>query len=390
MAARRFEASGSRVGLASRLAIAALVLTLSGCGMFGSRGKPVSDLVSPPAAESIPLTRLWQVSLGARSPLGFVPVVSAGDVWAAAQDGTVVRLDAQTGELRWRTRLRTPLSTGVGADGGTSVVVARDGTLIALDAEGKLAWRVPVGSEVIVPPVVAEGRVLLLAGDNRLMAFNARDGEALWVLQRPGPALSLRESGGILAQGGKVFAGLPGGRLLTVDAATGVVGWEQSFAVPRGATDVERIADLVGTPRLQAESVCVASYQGRLGCVDVVTGRPIWQRDFSSVGGLDVDAQGVVSVTSDDAPRSYSATGDMRWEQQNFQGRRLTGPRISGGWVFFGERAGHLLLLERTEGRYVGQAATDGSPIIAAPQLLGAATVLVQTSAGGLFALRVR
>jgi len=43
---------------------------------------------------------------------------------------------------------------------------------------------------------------------------------------------------------GGLFTGTAGGKLLAIDVPTGNVAWEGNVATPKGATELERIADI--------------------------------------------------------------------------------------------------------------------------------------------------
>jgi len=71
-------------------------------------------------------------------------------------------------------------------------VVTNDAEVIAFDINGTEKWRAKASSEVSHTPWVGNGVVVVRAGDYRVQAFNAENGERLWNVQRPGPALALR------------------------------------------------------------------------------------------------------------------------------------------------------------------------------------------------------
>jgi hypothetical protein len=45
-----------------------------------------------------------------------------------------------------------------------------------------------------------------------------------------------------------LYAGFPGGKLVALDATNGAQLWETTVALPRGATELERVADVMGNP----------------------------------------------------------------------------------------------------------------------------------------------
>jgi outer membrane protein assembly factor BamB len=309
-------------------------------------------------------------------------------VWAAAQDGTVARFDLDTGRAVWLVSVGKPLSAGVGTDGTTTVVATRDGNLIALDAQGATRWTAPVGAEVVTPPAVADGTVLLRTSDNRVLAHDVESGRRRWQFQRQNPPLVLRNSGGIAMVPGVGFVGMPGGRMVALALDTGAPRWDVPLAQPRGATELERIADVVGSPLVIGRELCAASYQGRVGCLDASTGAPVWVRDFSSAVGLDVDTRGVVLPDANDVVHAFDRGGQPAWQQKGFARRRLSAPLIVGGGVAIGDVEGNLLWLSRADGTLAAVTRTDGKPIVAPPAAVGS-TLVVQTAGGTLHAFRV-
>ena len=87
-------------------------------------------------------------------------------------------------------------------------------------------WQVKVTSEVVSPPKVAEGVVVVWSGDGRVFGVSATDGKTRWVYQRNNPPLTVRNfSGGVITRGG-LFMGTAGGKLVALDLGTGNLGWE--------------------------------------------------------------------------------------------------------------------------------------------------------------------
>jgi outer membrane protein assembly factor BamB len=362
------------------------LLGLGGCALFGTSRKPPDPLPSP--SGSVRVGPAWSVVLGARSGIGFAPVVAGDSVWAAAQDGTVVRVATDTGRTVWRTALGRALTAGVGADGTVAVVATRDGALVALEAGGAERWSANVGAEIVTPPAVADGTVLVRTTDNRVHAYDAALGTRRWSFTRQSPTLVLRHSGGIAIVPGIGFVGLPGGRLVALALPTGAPRWDVPLAQPRGATELERVADVVGSPLVIGRELCAVAYQGRIGCVDLATGAPLWLRDFSSAVGLDIDDAGVVAPDSDDTVHAFDRGGRPVWQSKGFARRRLSAPLIVGGAVALGDFEGNLIWLARGDGSLAAVSRTDGTPIVAPPASAGT-TLVAQTSGGALHAFRV-
>jgi outer membrane protein assembly factor BamB len=368
------------VSITASLAAAMLVAVgLQGCG---TSKEPLPNL--SPIANSSDAKAAWRASIGPAG-VGFAPVVQGDSVYAAAADGTVVRLGLADGQTRWRQKLDTTLTSGVGADGQIVVVVSRDGRLIALDANGAKRWESVLGTDVAAAPAVGLGLVIVRAGDNRVHAFDAETGQRRWTFQRQNPALSLRQTAGIAISAGSAYVGLPGARLVAIGLTDGLPRWEQLVSISRGTNDIERLSDIVGTPLVIGRDVCVVAYQGRIACFETATGNPSWSNEFSSSSGLDVDTRhAIASATNGNVEAFDRESGKSRWKQTSLVRRQLSAPFVVASNVLIGDRQGLLHVLDLSDGALVGRLLTDGSAIVAAP--VGNRTnAVVQTSAGGLF-----
>jgi len=373
-----------RLGVVAAQA-AALVL-LAGCSMFSS-SDPRSD--PAPLAEFAPelsAHTVWTVSVGRGGGSGFAPAVVGNAVYAATPDGVVVKVDAASGQTLWRTELRQPLAAGVGADGRMVAVVTADAHVVALDDTGVEQWRVRASSEVGIPPLVSEGIVVVRSGDYRIQAFEQSSGDLRWSLQRPGPALSLKTNMQMLMLDHLVITGLPNGKLLAIDSRSGDVQWEGTVALSQGATDLERIIDVVGAPQVQGALLCGVAYQGQISCFDISQGGVTrWQQLFSSNTGLASDALHVYAANTRDVVQAFGLhDGALAWTQAELHNRRLSEPAVIGnGAVAFGDLEGYVHLLARSDGRLLARVRT-GSDAIVSPLIAARDGVLVQTLGGQL------
>lgn len=339
---------------------------------------------------SLLVRSLWSANVGGAGNYIFSPALVGGSVYAAAADGTVARFALANGGQGWRVKAADNLTAGVGSDGNIVVVVAGNGDVVALNADGTQRWKTPLNTEVLAAPAAGGGWVVVRTSDNRLIGLDAATGTRRWLYQRPVPALVLRGASGILINDDTVYAGFPGGRLAALYTATGAVRWDVSVASPRGATELERIADVVGRPILAGREVCVATFQGRAGCFDANSGNPVWTRDASSGTGIAVDAR--YAFYTDENANVFGLTrssGASVWRNDRLRYRQTSAPASVGRAAVVGDYRGILHWLSRDDGSFMARANTDGSGVKAQPLAFDAGTspaVLVQTEAGGLFA----
>ncbi|MGE3571408.1 MAG: outer membrane protein assembly factor BamB [Burkholderiales bacterium] len=366
---------------------AALALLALTAGCFGGAAGPKPAALEPIEGLKAPRV-LWRASVDAAGEFVLRPAHASGAVFAAARDGTVARLAAADGREAWRVVLDKRLSAGVGADGRTVAVATEEGEVLALEAaSGELRWRARVSSEVLAPPIVSGELVIVRSADSRVHALAADDGKRRWLYQRTPAALRLRTAQGLSMREGLLFAGFSGGKLVALQRSNGALRWEATVAVPKGATELERVADVVGDPAVIGREVCAVAFQGRVACFDAESGNQLWGREFSSVTGVSTDARYAFLSDARGAVHALDRTnGRSLWRQDRLVHRRLTLPLPYGSSVALADLEGFVHLLSRESGAIVARAATDGSAVRAAPVALPGG-ILVQTSAGGLYAL---
>lgn len=345
----------------------------------------------PPLPNPQSVRVLWSTSIGTGDAYFFSPVLADDSIFTAARDGTVARLDAATGQARWRASAGTKLSAGVGADASLVVVATEEGEVIALEAkDGKPRWRARVSSEVLAAPTVGDELVLVRSADSRIFAFGAADGKRRWVFQRAAAPLIVRSPAGVTMHDRLAYAGFSGGKLIAIALSNGAMRWEATVAVPKGSTELERVADIMGNPVAQGREVCAAAFQGRVACYDAQTGNQQWARDMSTLTGVSFDSR--YAFVSDDKGAVHAldrTNGRSVWKQDKLAHRRLSLPLPVDNEVVLGDLQGYVHFLSREAGAFVARVATDGSPVLAAPLRLPTG-LLLQTRNGGLYALSLK
>jgi outer membrane protein assembly factor BamB len=363
------------------LAVASVLTGLSGCSSTDKPKPPPLETYTP----SIAGRQVWSTSIGS---IDFPLTVATlpGSFIAAASNGTVLALNADTGAELWRAQAGAGLTAGVGSDGRFTAVVTRDNEVVTLEG-GKVLWRQRVPARVVTAPLVAGERVFVLAVDRTVHAFDALDGRRLWTYQRPSDALTLAQGGVLLAAHNQLLVG-QSGRLLALDPLRGQVVWDVVLATPRGSNEVERLADLVGPAVRQGDRVCARAFQNAVGCVDLAKPRVIWTRNNGGSSALAGNAEQLFGGDASDRLTAWNAeTGDVLWTNERLLYRGLAGGLAVGPTVLFADAEGLVHFLAAADGKLQLRLSTDGKPAVGTPALSGT-TVLVATRGGGLYAFR--
>ena len=381
--------------ICSKLVGVGVLALMTGCSTLNSLNPFASEKKGDQPAKlvelkgSMAVRTAWKLDIGKARGYTFSPALTGNTVVVAGADGAIARVEAGSGKQLWRIKADTELSAGVGTDGNLIVVGGDKGQLLAFDMDGKALWKTQLSSEILSAPVVSQGIVVARSIDNRIVGIDAANGKTKWTVQKVAPPLTLRNAPGMIVAGGDVIVAQPGGKLSSMILATGAPRWDVEVGVSRGATELERVTDIGGAPVLFENEVCAASYQGRVGCFDLVTGSAKWTRDLSSDAGVAVDQLYVFAPDDKGALHAFTRdTGSSSWKNDKLAFRRLSTPLSYGRAVAVGDFEGFVHFLSREDGSFLARAATDGSPIMGTPLVAGT-NLIFQTQNGTVTAIAV-
>lgn len=365
------------------LALAALaVIGMTACSSTDKPKPTPLEVVQPKISGRV----VWQARIdGVRFPM--LPTSRDGQFIVTSTDGTLLALQAASGQEVWRASAGAPISAGIGGDGRFASVVTARNEVVTFEA-GRERWRQRVPARVVTPPLVAGERVFVMSVDRVVHAFDAVDGRRLWTLQRPGEALTLAQAGVLIPYRNLLLAG-QGARLTAIDPLRGTVQWEAPLATPRGTNEVERLSDLIGPAVRVGDRICARSFQSAAGCADAARGAPLWSRGSGGAQAVAADAERVIGADASDRITAWRASnGDVLWNSERLLHRGLGGGVMFGAQVVFGDAEGQVHFLSLSDGQTQLRLPTDGSPIVGTPVVAGN-TMLVVTRNGGLFGFRL-
>ncbi|MBK5144931.1 outer membrane protein assembly factor BamB [Budviciaceae bacterium BWR-B9] len=376
------------------------VTMLSGCSLFGGDDDAVKMSPLPQVSNQFSPNKHWSTSVG--NGVGeyyshLRPSWQDGRIYAAARNGQVKAMDADSGKQIWKADVtesagffssaKSPmLSGGVTAAGAHVYVGSENAVVYALNgADGALAWKTLVAGEVLSRPVVSNGLVLVHTTNGMLQALSEADGTIKWTANLGMPLLSLRgESAPAVAHGAAVVGG-DNGRVNAVLLDQGQLIWQQSISQPSGATEIDRLADVDSTPVIVDNVVYAQGYNGSFTAMDLRSGQIIWKRDMGSVNDFFIDSGRVFLVDQDDKVVALTLNGgSIMWTQNDLLHRQLTAPVLFNGYVVVGDSEGYLHWMDSATGQFVAQNKVDSDGFLSSPIVAGDRLV-IQARGGSVY-----
>ena len=265
------------------------------------------------------------------------------------------------------------------------------------------AWRRSIGAgasrdtRILSAPVVEQGRIYAIDGDDRVGAFDARTGKQLWQTElRPKEQKGHSFGGGVAFWQGRLYAATGYAQALALDPATGKVIWRHDLSAPVYAAPtvadgrvfavtVENELDVLATddgrrlwshnglpktagllggasPAVAGEVVVVAYSSGELFALAVQNGRPLWSDNLAGTRGIDavsslsdirgrpvIDRDRVFATSHSGRTQAIDLrTGERVWTQQIGS---VHEPWVAGDYVYLLSNDNELLCLTRNDGK---------------------------------------
>ncbi len=355
------------------------------------------------------LNLAWSTPIGQgndrRHRITAEPIVAGGRIYTLDSRALVSAHDLN-GRPLW-TRDLTPSSDkaedasggGLAASGGTVFATTGFGTLVAIEAAtGQLLWTQDLNSKASGAPTVHEGVVYLVTRNDVGWAIDAANGRILW--QTLGAIAEAGVTGGSspAIAGALVIFPFSSGQLIAVERGTGRQAWSASVAGQKAGRAYSRFSDLSGAPVVEGNAVFAATHSGRAGARDLATGQTLWSAREGTAHGLLV-AGGSVFMVSDDNRllRLDAAAGEVIWavdlpyyERERIK-KRLSifvhrGPIMVAGRLMLVSNDGYLREFNPVDGALLRAVPMPGKA--AAGPVVAGQTLYVVTEKGDLQAFR--
>ena len=345
-----------------------------------------------PVVKSEVGARVWSADLGARlNKPHCYPVVAGEYYYIGTENGTVLAINAQSGEVVWELPLEDGvMASGLAADaerlfvGGEDVrslpIPGRE--LLALDLRsGDLLWRAPTEAHSLSAAAVTGEAVYFSASDGHLRAVDARTGHLIWAVEHPhwSPTPPVTDAGVIcvggrantviaynIANGAELWRFSARGwfahplyiwqdrlyalawdeQLYVLDLHTGTLLWQARGERGRGFTTPPALGAgqvFLGSRVNRAEGEQVTPGYALLA-FDAESGAEIWRyyTDKHILSPLRCAGGRVFCGANDGTFYAVDAqTGEEQWRWQ-VKSRAVTWPQLIGDLVLFGGRDGMI------------------------------------------------
>ncbi len=317
-------------------------------------------------------SRIWSKSVAKTSKkerLAAAPVIANNRLYIVDTDGEVHALAADTGAELWRVATvkdkeypKARFGGGVSVEGERVFASNGLGDVVALNAaDGKELWRKRPGGPLRGAPTLANGNLYVVTQDNQLFAMTQETGDVSWTASG-----SLETQGvfGVAAPAsaqGTVVAGFSSGELNAYRYENGRALWGDVLSRTSMTTSVSSLSDIDAEPVIDQGRVYAVGQGGRMVSMELASGTRLWEQNIAGIATPWVAGEWIFVVTDDARLLCLSRTsGKVRWISQLKHYKNEKKPNNPYIWVG-PVLAGGKLILANTRGQIVFVSPADGS-----------------------------
>ncbi len=349
------------------LLIASLSLFLLGCSTLDQKLERWTERNNQ---REFQVKTAWVFSVSKNENLGFrkinrmTPII-AGDlvIQGNALDG-MSAYSKESGRLMWRLPILNGVEPSATLIKDRLFFGASDGNFYSVAAStGVVQWTFATKSENLSEPLLHDGVIYFLAGNNVFFALDAATGKQLWLYSRQDTSqFSIRGGGAPALYNGNLFVGFSDGSVVAMNAKTGNVVWELQL------NRNKRFRDIDATPVVDNGLIYVAGYDDKLYCISPDKGDVQWRIDGGGYSAVTVIGDKIYyPSTTGEVLALKKSNGEKIWSFKLKEGI-ATSIKSYKGTLVFGESQGRLQFLDQNTGKVIGGMA-PGRGILASPQI---------------------
>lgn len=353
------------------------------------------------------LTEAWRADIGSGADTGerivVRPVVADGRIYTMDPRARVSAFDIASGRQIWRTGLARrsedlgEIGGGLAIGEGRLIATTAYGDVFSIELDtGRYHWTTTLDGPVRGAPTIANGRIYLVASENRLKALDIVTGAEVWQHQGIIEAAELVGTPPPSVSGPFVIAPYSSGEVYALRTDTGQTLWSDQLIRARRITPLGSINDVDGQPVVDGERVYAIAQGGYLAAYDLRRGNRIWDQDMAGRETPWLAGDFLYVITSEAELVCLSARdGGIRWvtqmprfkDPEDKRGRiTWSGPVLAGDRLIVAGDEGTVWSMSPYDGSALGRIRV-GAGVTVAP-VVADRTLYIVTNTGRLLAWR--
>jgi len=297
----------------------------------------------------------------------FTPVIKGDKIFFLDTGGTLIAYDLKMDKKIWKSRifqrmfLKNYQAPKISYKDGKIFAIAGVNKIVAVDeVDGKIIWSKDISSIPISSPVVDENLLYVTTNDNKLYAFNAKDGELQWVQSGILRTTAIFGAADPIIYKDVIVVSYSSGEIYALNKKTGEAMWSQDLTVSRAINSDFYLNDVDATPVVKDGVVYAIGNGGLMMAVGLRDGNYIWKKEIAGIVDFWLAGDFLYVINNDNKLLAiYKKTGGIKWISQlpNLADKdKLQSKILYNGVIMMGSKlvissvSGELLLVSPING----------------------------------------
>lgn len=348
---------------------------------------------------------VWKRAIGKGSDrrvhLTAPPISAEGVIFTMDAEAGVSAHSANGGAEVWHANLasrdrrdREAFGGGLAYADGKVFVTSGYRFVAALNAKtGALLWKTPVEAPIHAAPTVSGGRLFVVSTDNELLTVDTATGALGWNYQALVEPARILEATSAAISGDTVIAGFASGELIALRTGNGNDIWSEVLSRASRTNALSEIRDIPGRPVIYKGDVFAVSHSGVFAATDLRTGTARWSLPISGISTplpigdvvYVVSKPGEVICVSRETGQVYWIV-DLNKDRKKKQRAAWSGPVLASNRLIIVSSTGELVALNPKTGA-LEKTVKLGTPALLSPIAVNDTLYLVGDK-GVLLAIR--
>jgi outer membrane protein assembly factor BamB len=357
------------------------------------------------------LHTIWTAEAGEgsskRKRLTAIPIVYDNKIFTMDAEGVIRAISTADGGTVWQVvtmpegksgfnylhpfntnnMARAGFGGGIAADSGKIFAATGYGTVLALDAKsGDAIWTKKLDIPIRQAPTAADGRVFIVNSESETFCLNAGDGSQLWTQKGLPENAAVLTSASPAVSGNLVYVPYPSGEITAIDVKTGQPKWTEALAKGDINNSATTAVGEAARPVVDGPTVFAMNRGGQLIATSKEKGERLWTRDIGGSQTPWVAGDTVFVVDSTGKLIALNRKdGKVRWVTPLPGDARWSGPVLAGSRLWLASSKGLFVGVDAASGNISLQ--NDlGSPVMITP-VVAESRLYVLTDEGKLIAM---
>ena len=298
----------------------------------------------------------------------FSPIIKNDKAYVLDSSGTIRARDLKLKKTLWKKRIfprklfekyQNPKISSfnniIFAIVGINKVVAVNET------DGEIIWSKEIASIPISTPVCDGKLIYVSTNDNKLYAFNVKDGRLEWVQSGISRSTAILGAADLVIYKEYIIAAYSSGEMYVLKKTDGEPVWSRNLNLGRATDSDFYLNDIDATPIVRDDIVYVIGNGGLMMALKVADGDTIWKKELSGIVNFWSAGNFIFVINSDDKLMAiHKKSGGIKWISQLPDYRQsdkpqtkilYTGVVMAGDKLLVSRASGKLLIISPLNGK---------------------------------------